>query len=442
MIFKCRTFAHQPARQAGFHIFHISHVYLIPYFFLLFIFSKGFAQDTAQKIMPGRSNSAEQQTKPYIILISADGFRYDLADKFHAVNLLRLRDAGVAASYMQPSFPSLTFPNHYSIVTGLYPAHHGLADNGFYDEQRKSVYAMNNKAVVADSSWYAGTPLWVLAEKQQLLSASFYWVASETAIQGIHPSYYYNYNDKIDIGSRIHTVKSWLELPEAKRPHLITFYFPEVDHAEHLFGPDSRQAGEAVQFIDESVGKLVAAIDSLRLPVNFIFLSDHGMTTVDTTSTLPLPSAIDTGKFVIPYGDALVHLYAKNKSDIMPTYRALKKQAVDFNVYLIDKTPKRWHYRKKDDAFDRLGDILLVPVLPKVFNFGGRHTTPGKHGFDPAITDMHASFYAWGPAFKQHLQIEGFENIHVYPLIAKILGLDFDPHTIDGRLSVLQPVLK
>jgi predicted AlkP superfamily pyrophosphatase or phosphodiesterase len=415
---------------------------LIGHIFLIAFFNGSLAQDTAQKIVPGRFNSAEQEQKPYVILISADGFRYDLAVKYNAVNLLRLRNEGVAAAYMQPSFPSLTFPNHYTIVTGLYPAHHGLADNTFYDEQRKSFYGMGNKAAVADSSWYTGTPLWVLAEKQKMLSASFYWVASESNIQGTRPTYYYVYNDKIGIDSRIQTVKNWLQLPEDRRPHFITFYLPEVDHAEHLYGTDSKQAGDAVHFVDEAIGKMVAAVDSLHLPVNFIFVSDHGMTNIDTEHTLPLPSAIDTAKFYIPGGDALLHLYAKNKKDILPTYNALKKQAVDFDVYLIDKTPKRWHYRKKDDAFNRLGDILLTPKLPKVFNISHRPAIPGHHGFDPAITDMHASFYAWGPAFKQHLAISGFENVHVYPLIAKILGLNYDAHSIDGKLSVLQPVLK
>ncbi len=419
----------------AFSHFHISHILLI------FLFNYSAAQDTSQQIVPGRFNSPAQQQQPYVILISADGFRYDLAEKFNAVNLLRLSDAGVKADYMQPSFPSLTFPNHYTIVTGMYPAHHGLIDNTFYDAQRNAFYGMGNKKAVADSSWYGGTPLWVLAEQQQMLSASFYWVVSESAIQGIRPSYYYIYNEKIGMDDRIRTVKNWLQLPPEKRPHLITFYFPQVDHEAHAYGPDSKQAAAAVHLIDESVGKLVAAIDSLQLPVNFIFVADHGMTNVDTKETLPLPSAIDTSKFFIPYGDALVHLYAKNKTDIIPTYKAIKKQAVDFNVYLLNKTPERWHYRRKDDVFNRGGDLLLVPILPKVFSISRRTVTPGKHGFDPVITDMHASFYAWGPAFKKHLQIGGFENVHVYPLIAKLLGLQYQ-HRIDGKLSVLAPVLQ
>jgi predicted AlkP superfamily pyrophosphatase or phosphodiesterase len=397
--------------------------------------------DTSQQVVPGRFNSAAQQEKPYVILISADGFRYDMAEKFQASNLLRLRASGVTAAFMQPSFPSLTFPNHYTIVTGMYPAHHGLIDNTFYDAKRKSFYGMGNKAAVADSSWYGGTPLWVLAEQQQLLSASFYWVASESAIQGVRPTYYYIYNEKIGIDKRIETVRNWLQLPPEKRPHLITFYFPQVDHEAHQYGPDSKQAADAVHFVDGSIGRMVAAVDSLHLPVNFIFVSDHGMTQVDTKETLPLPLAADTSQFFIPNGDALVHLYAKEKAYIGPAYRALREQAIDFDAWLVNKTPKRWHYRRKDDWFNRAGDIILVPRLPKVFSISRRAITPGKHGFDPAIADMHASFYAWGPAFKPHYNIKGFENVHVYPLIAEILGLPYQ-HKIDGKLKVLAAVLR
>jgi len=399
------------------------------------------AQDTTQQIIKGRTNSKSAQKKPYVILISADGFRYDLADKYHATHLQALRSQGVEAAYMKPSYPSVTFPNHYTIVTGLYPSHHGLVDNSFLDQQ-KGQYSMGNKKAVADSSWYGGTPLWVLAEQQQLLSSSFYWVASESAIQGVHPTYYYIYNEKISINKRIAQVKAWLELPEDKRPHLITFYFPEVDHAEHLYGTQSKETEAAVHFVDESVGKMVAAVDSLNLPVNFIFLSDHGMADVDVDHTLPLPEAIDTAKFFIPRGDVLLHLYAKDKADIQSTYLKLKASAVDYDVFLANEVPVRWHYGKADDKYNRIGDIILVPHFPKVFNLGNRKTTPGKHGFDNDVTEMRASFYAWGPAFKKQLKIDGFENVHVYPLVARILGLKIDEKNIDGKLKVLQPILQ
>ena len=399
------------------------------------------AQDTTQKIIEGRVNSPLQQEKPYVILISADGFRYDFADKYHAENLLRLREDGVAASSMIPSFPSLTFPNHYTIVTGLYPAHHGLVNNFFYDENKHSSYAMNKSNTVRDSSWYGGTPLWVLAEEQNMLSASFYWVGSEAAMHGIKPTYDYNYNEKIDIDTRINIVKNWLQLPADKRPHLITFYLPEVDHAAHTYGPDSKQTGEAVQFVDSAIGKMVNAVNELHLPVNFIFLADHGMTTVDTLQTMPLPAVVDTSKFIVPSSDALLQLYAKDKSDVLPTYEKLKADAKDYDVYLTENMPQRWHYSKADDRYNRLGDIILIPHLPKTFNINNRRVSIGKHGFNPALQDMHATFYAWGPQFKEHLKIANFENINVYPLIAQLLGLSLTQE-IDGNIDVLKNTLK
>ncbi|WP_288096543.1 ectonucleotide pyrophosphatase/phosphodiesterase [Hydrotalea sp.] len=411
-------------------------------FLCLFTAQQVLAQDTLQHVVSGRFNSAEQQQKPYVILISADGFRYDLADSFHATHLQQFRAAGVQAEYMKPSYPSLTFPNHYAIITGLYPAHNGLVDNSFYDINKGQLYTMGNKKAVADSSWYGATPLWVLAEQQQMLSASFYWVASEAAIQGVRPTYYYIYNDKIGIDERIAVVKNWLQLPPEKRPHFITFYLPEVDHAEHTYGVNSKQTVDAVHFVDEAIAKLTTAIASLNLPVNYIFLSDHGMADVDVNNTLPLPSAIDTNNFIIPRSNMLLHLYAKNRAAILPTYQKLKIQEKGFSVYLANEIPERWHYNQSNDYFNRVGDILLVPHYPKVFNLGSGKITPGKHGYDNDMPEMRATFYAWGPAFKKHYTIRGFENIHVYPLIAKVLGLQYQSDAIDGQLKVLAPILK
>src|ERR1700744_1430217 len=162
--------------------------------------------DTPQQVIPGRENSPEQQKKPYVILISADGFRWDYAQKYRAQHLLELSGEGVRAEAMLPSFPSVTFPNHYSIVTGLYPSHEGLVGNSFYDTNTKQFFSYHNKNA-NDAYWYkGGTPLWVLAEQQKMLSASFYWVGSEVAVQDTRPTYYYHYNEKIAIRDRIQTV--------------------------------------------------------------------------------------------------------------------------------------------------------------------------------------------------------------------------------------------
>ena len=397
--------------------------------------------DTAQQIVKGRTNSAAQMNKPYVILISADGFRADFNELYEAKNLNALAKTGVHAKFMTPSYPSVTFPNHYSIVTGLYPAHHGLVDNSYIDLATGSFYNMGNKKMVAEGKWYGGTPIWVLAEQQKMISASFYWVASEADIQGIKPTYHYVYNEKIDIATRIKAVKDWLSLPEAQRPHLITFYFPQVDHDAHEYGPNDAHVGNAVQFVDSSINALQKELASLSLPINYIFVSDHGMAKVDNINTLPLPPAIDTAYFTVPYGDTQLHLYAKDKSKIETTYQALKLDT-SVTVYKLDETPAYWHYTSRDDRYNRLGDLIVIPHFPKVFNLSKRKTSIGKHGFDNHLVEMRASFSAWGPAFKNGLTIDGFENVNVFPLVAHILGLQYDEKSIDGKFDVLRPILK
>ncbi|MBS1661404.1 MAG: alkaline phosphatase family protein [Bacteroidetes bacterium] len=398
-------------------------------------------QDTVQRVVEGRVNSAEQMKKPYVILISADGFRHDLADKWKARHLLALREGGVAAEGMIPSYPSLTFPNHYSLATGLYPSHHGLVDNTFYDPKRGTGYAIGNRKAVEDSTWYGGRPLWVLAEQQQMVSASFFWVGSETAVMGVRPSYWYKFNDKIAMDERLKVVKDWLSLPEERRPHLILFYMSQVDHAEHTYGPDSKEAEAAVQEVDAVIGKMTEMVGELHLAVNYVFVADHGMTQVDTVKGIALPASVDTTKFVVTPGEALLHLYAKDKADVGPAYAALKKEAKDFDVYLLNETPERWHYREVDDRYGRMGDIILVAHHPKVFNLRLKRIIPGMHGFDNKLVDMHATFYAWGPAFKEHVKIGEFENVNVYPMIAQILGLKVGD-VIDGSPKVLEGILK
>lgn len=411
--------------------------------FSLFIVTTATAQnDTTQKVVEGRKNSAGQQKKPYVILISADGFRYDYAEKYQATHLLELSGSGVSAESMIPSYPSVTFPNHYTIVTGLYPSHHGLVNNSYYDRGRKDFYSMGAKAKVADGSWYNGTPLWVLAEQQHMLAASFYWVASEAAIKDTRPTYYYVYNEKIGIKKRIETVVDWLKMPEESRPHFITFYLPQVDHEGHAYGPDAPETKQAVHFVDDAIGELTKAVKTTGLEVNYVFVSDHGMTSIDTEHPIRVPYAIDTSKFIVSGDGTIVELYAKDKHDVDDTYQKLKKEAIDYQVYLKEDMPDYLHYGKKDDWHNNIGDILLIPNWPKVFNLYNRKLNPGTHGFDPyKVKDMHATFFAWGPAFKEHLKIPAFENVDIYPVITAILGLNYT-EKIDGTDKLAKAVLK
>lgn len=398
--------------------------------------------DTMQRLVNDRTNAANQLEKPYLILISADGFRYDYTDRFETPHLRRLRARGVSADWMVPSFPSLTFPNHYSIVTGMRPATHGLVGNSFYDKALDEVYSLGRRSAVENASWYGGIPIWTLAEQQGMLSASFYWVGSEAPIQGIRPSYYYLYNEAIPIDRRIRTVIDWLELPEADRPHLITFYLPEVDHAGHSYGPESEEVRKNVHFVDSVIGVLDREVAKLKLPVNFIFVSDHGMLQVNQDEPIKLPAAVDTADFRVVTSGSLVNLYAKNGSAIKTTYKALNESDPRFKVYLKSKLPRHLHYSAGDDQYGRIGDIVMIAKAPYVFQFSDRRPIPGYHGYDPkASKEMMATFVAWGADFKEGKRIKAFENVHLYPLMVELLGLEY-AHDIDGQPKLIRKVLK
>ena len=406
----------------------------------------GFSQtDTAQVVVPNRKNTDASLTKPYVILISADGFRYDYAKKYHAKNILKLAEKGVSAKAMIPSYPSITGPNHYTMITGLFPSHTGFVDNYFYDKKRNDLFGMSMQSKISDGSWLGGIPLWSLAEKQGTLAASLFWVASNSDAGGTRPTYYYQYHEKFTADEKINIVLNWLKLPEEKRPHLITFYFPEVDKNGHLYGAESPELRHAVEFVDDAVGKLIQKVNELKLPnVNFIFVSDHGMIDVDLENPLEIPEILlDKNRFTYFNAQTLLRVMVKNEAEVKQVYRELKKNKTkDYQVYLTEKFPAKLHYRTSDDRFGRIGQILLVPNAPKVFLESGSKKTPGKHGYNPfKVPEMRATFAASGPAFKEGKKIGKFRNVNLYPMVAEILGLKVS-QTIDGSPKTAKKVLK
>lgn len=409
----------------------------------------GFAQyDFSEQIAEGRKNTffedgkPFEDDKPYVILISADGFRYDYAEKYEAKNLKELAKKGVQADWMIPSFPTLTFPNHYSMVTGLYPAHHGVVANSFFDRKMKETYGIRNRSAVENPLWYGGTPLWVLAEKQGVLAASYFWVGSEAPIQDTYPSYYYRYNEQTPIEERLKTVIDWLNLPLEKRPHLITFYLPEVDLAGHKFGAESSEVEKAVHFVDSVINELTLAVAKTNLPVNFIFVSDHGMANVNQYETLSVPTAVDTANFHIVSSGTMVHLYSKDRTSLQKTYQDIKRIDPRYDVYLRKNLPRTLRYRTKDDYFNRVGDIVLIAKQPYVFHsIMDRLPNPGAHGYDANVNkNMMATFIAWGPDIKEGEKIKPFQNVNVYPLVAKLLGLTIS-EKIDGEMKFYKKVI-
>lgn len=418
--------------------------------FLLLIFSLTlFAQkapvDTAQVIIPNRYNSVDAQTKPYVIMISTDGFRYDYAKKYNAENLLKLSGAGVQAKAMVPSYPSITFPNHWSLITGLYPSHHGLIDNFFYDYKRKEFYAMSDKKNAEDGSWYGGVPLWGLAEKQGMVSASLMWVGSASDAGGKRPTYYYPYHEKFTPAEKVDKVIDWLKLPMDKRPHFISLYFPEVDGSGHHFGPEAKETEDAVHLIDHAVGDLVQKVNDLGLKnVNFVFVSDHGMIKVDGGNPLEIPAILfNKDRFDFYNSQTLLRVVVKNPAEVKSVYQELKSgKTDDYEVYLDKRLPKYLHFGTKDDQYQRIGQILLIPKAPKIFLEKGKKTSVGKHGYNARLVpEMKATFLAWGPEFKNNIVVDEFSNVNVYPLVAEILGLKME-QPIDGKLKVLKETLK
>ena len=383
-------------------------------------------------------NAAESQKRPYVLLISIDGYRNDYTDLYSPQNLKKFRDEGSSAKGILPVYPSKTFTNHLSIATGLYSENHGIVANSFYDPDRKESYSLSERQKVADGSWYRGVPLWVAAEMQGMLTAAFFWPGSEAAIQGVRPSYFYAYDNTISHEKRISQVVKWLKLPEAKRPHFIALYFSDVDSAGHHFGPRSEEVREAVLKVDRTLGQLFQQVNSLKLPLDILVVSDHGMQELDSKKVEYLDDYLDLNTVRLEGSGPQVLVYVKDPVKIKSTYELIRAHEKHFQVYERRKMPEKFHYSHNS----RSGDLVIVAEAP--YSVGVRNPQakmdPGNHGYDPDVTpSMQGIFYAEGPQIKKKQILEPFRNIHVYPLILKILGLK-TLNPIDGKIDVLAPI--
>jgi predicted AlkP superfamily pyrophosphatase or phosphodiesterase len=387
---------------------------------------------------------AQAQRTPYVIMVSFDGFRHDYVERYNLQNFKKFITQGASAEALIPSFPSKTFPNHYTLVTGLYPGNHGLVDNDFYDPKEKKQYAIKKREMVEDPVFYGGTPLWQLAQQQGLKSASFYWVGSEAKILGSYPDYYKIYDPKVSNKERIDQTITWLNLPEAERPHFISLYFSLVDHEAHETGPTSLATQKVLHTADSLIGMLMDKVQTTKLPVNIVVVSDHGLYEMKREEKVfvYVSKLIDTKNTSVVFANAgsQVHFYTKNVDSL---YSVLKEQEKGFKVYKQKEFPERWHYKN-----ERSGDILIVAQpgtyflsVPKDLSKWEGNGNFGEHGYDPALTkEVNGIFYAIGPNIKQGVKLKPFENIHVYPFVAKMLGLEA-PMT-DGNVSVLEAIYK
>ena len=391
------------------------------------------------------SNSPSAQKQHYVVLVSLDGFRWDYAEREKATHLLALGKQGVwAPQGMLPSFPSLTFPNHFTLVTGLYPEHHGLVANNFYDEARKARYAISDATAVTDGSWYSGTPLWNLAESQGMRAACLFWPGSEATIAGQQPTWYARFDAKTEATdavqqARIDNAIALLKLPAAERPHLITIYYSEPDHEGHQYGPDAPETRAAELKMDAMVGRLKTALDATRLPIDLVVVSDHGMVK-EEGGWITLDQFADLTGFE----SAGTALYGKTEEDRVRVYNQLKKVSSQFMVYRRKDVPAELHFNENA----REGDPVVIATGPYPIRIHApaagkedRAPIPGMHGFDPRkMQQMKASFFAAGPDIVAGKTVAPFENVNLYPWLAHLLGLT--PPKTDGSLNVLAGTLR
>ena len=392
-----------------------------------------------------------QEKDPIVILISLDGFRYDYVERFQPDNLSQFIREGTSAEALIPSFPSKTFPNHYTIATGMLPEHHGLVDNSFYEPFKDQVYTMGKRDIVQDGYWYGGTPLWVLAENNGMKAVSYFFVGSESAVSGIRPSEYFDYDGRVPNLTRISKVFEWLLLPDAERPRFIALYFSDMDDVGHAYGPSNDQKlSETLSKLDHELGALIEGVKSFDLPINVIFVSDHGMVDVQKNNLINLDELIEGIDARVVNNGALAHIHLKDKADQEAAIELIQSRSTHVTV---DDLGNNENYTDVSKYRQRIGDFMIVPEfgyyladsrgMMRYQNRAAMLKTEvfGEHGFSPRHKELWGIFYAQGPQIQQGMQIAPFQNIHIYPLVCKILGLPI-PEGIDGKVEVLEPVLK
>jgi len=320
--------------------------------------------------------------------------------------------------------------------------------NSFYDYKKQATYSINNRETVEDGGFYAGTPIWAQAALSGMVTASYFFVGTEAEIQGYRPSSYYNFDSKVTHETRVNQALEWLALPAKKRPHLITLYFSDMDDIGHDFGPNNDDKLKKTLFkLDKTLGDLFKGIKASGLAVNTILVSDHGMTEIKTDNLIPIEIIQNDEQYLAILNGALINIHPTSLDQTEAILGALKDKAKNnpFKVYKTENTPG-FEYIPQNKNW---GSIQLVADQNYYFSktksierdVEKGYKTSGHHGFDPVNKEMHGIFYANGPAFKKGYKTSSFKNIHIYPVICKILGLQI-PDNIDGKLDQLINILK
>ena len=381
-----------------------------------------------------------------LILVSIDGFRWDYLEKFSPPALTKLAAGGVHADGLIPQFPSKTFPNHYTIVTGLTLAHHGIISNNIRDKEIPGEFTLANREVQNDPRWWGGEPIWNTAEKQGRKSAAMFWPGSEVVIGGMRGTYWTPYDDDMPHAERVKRILDWLQLPEGQRPSFLTLYFSDVDSAGHSRGPDSDDVRNAVMRVDKSIGDLVAGVERIGMDdrVHYVIVSDHGMAQLSADRMIVLDDYLDVDPAEVIDWAPVLGMTPKD-GDVDRVYNALKGKHPALDVYRAREIPDEYHLA----GHPRLPAIVaiakegwFITSKREIRRWGepDRHAPGGTHGYDARLPSMHGLFIANGPRIKSGMRVREFENIHIYDLMCAVLGLQ--PAKNDGDPAVTRDMLR
>jgi predicted AlkP superfamily pyrophosphatase or phosphodiesterase len=377
--------------------------------------------------------------RPLTILISIDGFRPDYLDRGVTPTLSALAASGVRAS-MRPSFPTKTFPNHYTLVTGLRPDRNGVVDNTMLDPDIPGVtFKMTDKLITADARWWnQATPIWVSAERAGVRTATMFWPGSDTAIQGVRPSLWRQFDQSVPADARTDQLLQWLDAPPAERARFATLYFDDVDTAGHRFGPNAPELNTAAAKVDAAVGRLLGGLKARGIAANLVIVADHGMAATPETQKVFYDDLLPADAARTITLGAFLSLYP-NPGHEAQVAKALLAPHAHMQCWRKEDIPARYHY----GANPRVPPYFCLPQTGWTIStrdYKPRNPERGAHGYDPYAPEMAAIFIGEGPAFRQGVKLKPFDNVDVYPLLARLIGVK--PEANDGKLSEVAAALR
>ncbi|XP_021001915.1 glycerophosphocholine cholinephosphodiesterase ENPP6-like [Parasteatoda tepidariorum] len=376
-----------------------------------------------------------------LLLILVDGCRWDYPDQ-DVVGLpgfRKLAENGVRAPYVTPIFPSNSYPNWYTIVTGLYAENHGFVQNMMYDSLYGDFFLMGpNDTASVPHWWESAEPLWITAEKNGLRSALYWWDGCQVEIKGKKPTYCRKYKY---VGSSWPTVNedtkdallTALQLLENNEIQLVQMYYEPVDFSGHKYGPNSFERKQSVKDIDNLLDLLQREMSKRGLDntVNLVVLSDHGMTSTDSRglNVINLQEMIDISdiKYMVYYGATSMLLPYEGKTE--KVHEALKG-ITGLHVYLKEEIPEHYHIKNS-----RLTLPILLVASKNYYIKGldipgkniptGSSISRGSHGYDPyEVPDMRGIFFARGPALKKNYISQPLQMVDIYNILCELLNIE------------------